>query len=339
MPATVAGKLWDELFERGAALGVVPARLGARDTLRLEMGYALDGNDISTETDPFEARLGWAVALGKPAFRGREVLLERKAAGPRSRVSRSRLPAHTRMGRLEAGTTERAAGEGARMRRAINLISEIDAFCAERFPDYFAGIAQVGPDLERPESVVVYRRPLAAFDAAVRGQFPQLSSILRFVDADHSRERLMALGRRVVEDAARSSGWGVTRSEISPAADGSAVEVVLADADGPTRALLSRRYGPPVVIAGGAATPTMPSEDMDAGEPLRHSHRLVGWRRMYVAIFLGAVLIVVSTSLLGDRVPTALIVLAALLVPLFLRRGGMFQERAPPWWPRGRGRR
>jgi aminomethyltransferase len=83
VPATVAEKLWDELFGRGAALGVVPAGLGARDTLRLEMGYALHGNDISTETDPFEARLGWAVALGKPAFRGREALLERKAAGPR----------------------------------------------------------------------------------------------------------------------------------------------------------------------------------------------------------------------------------------------------------------
>jgi aminomethyltransferase len=82
-PAVVAGRLWDELFERGAPLGVVPVGLGARDTLRLEMGYPLHGNDISTETDPLEARLSWAVALGKPDFRGREALLERKAAGPR----------------------------------------------------------------------------------------------------------------------------------------------------------------------------------------------------------------------------------------------------------------
>ncbi len=82
-PAAVAGRLWDELFDRGAPLGVVPVGLGARDTLRLEMGYALHGNDISTGTDPLEARLGWAVALGKPAFRGRRALLERKAAGPR----------------------------------------------------------------------------------------------------------------------------------------------------------------------------------------------------------------------------------------------------------------
>jgi aminomethyltransferase len=83
VPATVAVQLWDELFERGAPLGVVPAGLGARDTLRLEMGYPLHGNDISTATDPFEARLGWAVALGKPAFRGQAALVERKAAGPR----------------------------------------------------------------------------------------------------------------------------------------------------------------------------------------------------------------------------------------------------------------
>ncbi len=82
-PPAVAGQLWHELFDRGAPLGVVPVGLGARDTLRLEMGYPLHGNDISTETDPFEARLGWAVALGKPAFRGRDALVERKATGPR----------------------------------------------------------------------------------------------------------------------------------------------------------------------------------------------------------------------------------------------------------------
>jgi glycine cleavage system T protein (aminomethyltransferase) len=56
VPGEAAERLWDELFGRGAALGAVPVGLGARDTLRLEMGYALHGNDISTDTDPFEAR-------------------------------------------------------------------------------------------------------------------------------------------------------------------------------------------------------------------------------------------------------------------------------------------
>jgi glycine cleavage system T protein (aminomethyltransferase) len=82
VPGELAAKLWDELLDRGGPLGAVPAGLGARDTLRLEMGYPLHGNDISTRTDPFEARLGWAVAMGKPAFRGRDALVERKAAGP-----------------------------------------------------------------------------------------------------------------------------------------------------------------------------------------------------------------------------------------------------------------
>jgi aminomethyltransferase len=83
VPGDLAGKLWDELLERGEPLGAVPVGLGARDTLRLEMGYPLHGNDISTETDPFEARIGWSAAMGKPDFRGREALVERKAAGPR----------------------------------------------------------------------------------------------------------------------------------------------------------------------------------------------------------------------------------------------------------------
>jgi aminomethyltransferase len=83
VPGEVAPALWEELFERGAPFGVAPVGLGGRDTLRLEMGYALHGNDISTDTDPFEARLGWAVAMGKGDFRGREALAARKEAGPK----------------------------------------------------------------------------------------------------------------------------------------------------------------------------------------------------------------------------------------------------------------
>jgi aminomethyltransferase len=86
VPGEVAAGLWEELFERGAPLGVVPVGLGARDTLRLEMGYALHGNDISTDTDPFEARLGWAVALDKGDFRGRDALRARKEAGPKRQL-------------------------------------------------------------------------------------------------------------------------------------------------------------------------------------------------------------------------------------------------------------
>jgi aminomethyltransferase len=118
VPGELAAKLWDELLDRGEPLGAVPAGLGARDTLRLEMGYPLHGNDISTRTDPFEARLGWAVAMGKPAFRGRDALVERKVAGPASQllvglVSADRLiPRHgmavlagdRRVGEVTSGT-------------------------------------------------------------------------------------------------------------------------------------------------------------------------------------------------------------------------------------------
>jgi aminomethyltransferase len=83
VPGEVAPALWEELFERGAPLEAVPVGLGGRDTLRLEMGYALHGNDISTDTDPFEARLGWAVAMDKGDFRGREALAASKEAGPK----------------------------------------------------------------------------------------------------------------------------------------------------------------------------------------------------------------------------------------------------------------
>jgi aminomethyltransferase len=83
VPGEVAPKLWDELLDRGALFEAVPAGLGARDTLRLEMGYPLHGNDISTDTDPYEARLGWAVALGKGDLRGRDALAARKQAGPK----------------------------------------------------------------------------------------------------------------------------------------------------------------------------------------------------------------------------------------------------------------
>jgi aminomethyltransferase len=71
-------------------LGATPAGLGARDTLRLEMGYPLHGNDLTTDTDPYEARLGWAVKLDRDGrarrFRGRDALAAKQQAGPSRRL-------------------------------------------------------------------------------------------------------------------------------------------------------------------------------------------------------------------------------------------------------------
>jgi aminomethyltransferase len=72
-----AGALWDAVLARG----VTPCGLGARDTLRLEACYPLHGNDISPETDPISAGLGWTCALAKE-FTGVEVLREIKERGP-----------------------------------------------------------------------------------------------------------------------------------------------------------------------------------------------------------------------------------------------------------------
>jgi aminomethyltransferase len=63
-------------------LGGLPAGLGARDTLRTEMGYPLHGQDLSPEITPVQARAGWAVGWKKDAFWGRDALLAERSGGP-----------------------------------------------------------------------------------------------------------------------------------------------------------------------------------------------------------------------------------------------------------------
>ena len=75
-----ANKIWDALFEAGAAFGIKPIGLGARDTLRLEMGFCLYGNDIDDTTSPLEAGLGWITKFTKP-FTNSLALAEQKAKG------------------------------------------------------------------------------------------------------------------------------------------------------------------------------------------------------------------------------------------------------------------
>lgn len=66
VPNAEARKLWDAVFEAGAEFDIKPAGLGARDTLRLEKGFCLYGNDINDETSPIEAGLGWITKFTKP---------------------------------------------------------------------------------------------------------------------------------------------------------------------------------------------------------------------------------------------------------------------------------
>lgn len=93
---SAAPRVWDALV---ADARVTPAGLGARDTLRLEMGMALYGNEIDDSVTPYEANLGWIVKLAKGDFVGREALQRQKAEGIRRRLvgftSRERIvPRH-----------------------------------------------------------------------------------------------------------------------------------------------------------------------------------------------------------------------------------------------------
>src|SRR5213595_520696 len=116
--ASDAAKFWNLVLERGARFGVKPCGLGARDTLRLEMCYPLNGSDLSADHNPIEAGLGFFVDLEKPNFTGREKLLETKAnsarerliafkmngKGPPPRPHYSLLNNGTRVGEISSGT-------------------------------------------------------------------------------------------------------------------------------------------------------------------------------------------------------------------------------------------
>jgi aminomethyltransferase len=81
VPAAAAVNLWLQLLEVGKDDGLVPVGLGARDTLRLEKGYALYGHELSPAITPLEAGLGWIVKLEKGDFVGRDALVRQQAAG------------------------------------------------------------------------------------------------------------------------------------------------------------------------------------------------------------------------------------------------------------------
>ncbi len=76
-----AEKIWNALFEAGKELNIQPVGLGARDSLRLEMGYCLYGNDIDKTTNPLEAGLGWITKFNKGNFIGKDALLKIKENG------------------------------------------------------------------------------------------------------------------------------------------------------------------------------------------------------------------------------------------------------------------
>jgi len=91
VPADRTAGLWGDLLDAGRTAGLIPTGLGSRDSLRLEMGYALYGNDLDDGTSPLEAGLSWLVKLGKGEFVGREALQAQKDSGLTRRLRGFRL--------------------------------------------------------------------------------------------------------------------------------------------------------------------------------------------------------------------------------------------------------
>jgi aminomethyltransferase len=88
-----AVKFWNAVLEKGEPFGIKPCGLGARDTLRLEVCYPLNGSDLSRERNPIEAGLGFFVDLTKPKFIGREALLKTKENGSPEKLVAFRMQA------------------------------------------------------------------------------------------------------------------------------------------------------------------------------------------------------------------------------------------------------
>lgn len=134
----VAGALWEGLTEAGAAFGIEPCGLAARDVLRLEMGYPLFGQDLGPDRTPLEAGLGWAVALDKGPFPGREAIVRQAVEGVPSRLrglvttGRRHIPrAHQQVrsggdtvGEVTSGTFSPTLGVGI----ALSYLSPAEAF-------------------------------------------------------------------------------------------------------------------------------------------------------------------------------------------------------------------
>ncbi len=85
-PAGVIGSIWDDTLAAGRPCGLIPAGLGARDTLRTEVCYPLYGHELDENTSPIEAGVGFFVALGKTEFIGRAVLAAQKEKGPAKKL-------------------------------------------------------------------------------------------------------------------------------------------------------------------------------------------------------------------------------------------------------------
>ena len=135
-----AATIWKKIFETGGPQGLKPIGLGARDTLRLEMGYCLYGNDIDDKTSPLEAGLGWITKFTKD-FTARPILEKQKNAGPDQKLVgfemvEKGIPRHdyeikdfsgAMIGRVTSGTQSPSLGKAIGMGYVRNSFAGIDS--------------------------------------------------------------------------------------------------------------------------------------------------------------------------------------------------------------------
>jgi aminomethyltransferase len=148
-----AARLWTALLEGGRPDGVAPIGLGARDTLRLEMRYALYGNDIDASTNPLEAGLGWIVKPAKGDFIGKDAIEKVRAEGPARRLVGVEMA-----DRSIARHGYRVFGHGAPSATPIGLVTS----------------GSYGPSVDRSIALAYVATPQAAIgtevDVEIRGQ-------------------------------------------------------------------------------------------------------------------------------------------------------------------------
>ncbi|WP_225036538.1 glycine cleavage system aminomethyltransferase GcvT [Winogradskyella sp. SM1960] len=133
-------QIWDKVFEAGAEFGIKPIGLAARDTLRLEMGYCLYGNDIDDTTSPIEAGLGWVCKFNK-AFTNSEALQAEKERTPENKLVAFKLDERgiprqgydivdgngKTIGKVTSGTMSPSLGYGIGMGYVPKVFSKVDS--------------------------------------------------------------------------------------------------------------------------------------------------------------------------------------------------------------------
>jgi aminomethyltransferase len=142
LPAAASADVWRRLMAAGSDEGLLPVGLGARDSLRLEMGYILYGNDLDERRTPLEAGLGWVVKLDKGEFLGRRALETQKQIGLRERLVGFSL---RERGFPRHGYEVRAGGEA---------VGEVTSGLLSPSLDRGVGLAYVAVEAAKPGTAV-----------------------------------------------------------------------------------------------------------------------------------------------------------------------------------------